>query len=246
MDRGQPFARVEKLTGKTLPLATLFQAPTIEQMARLLRQEGWTPPWSSLVAIKPDGSKPPFYCVHGLGGNILEFIDMTRYVLPDQPLYGIQAQGLDGRRPRHHTVEEMAAHYLKEIQSLQPQGPYYVGGSSFGGLVAYEIAQQLQAQDQTVRVLALFDAYGPDYPSLLPNLTPLRQRLFRARHRFELHWSNLRISTPTGRAEYIREKGKKIWKDIQKHQIKNRYVACAPESSASSSLKRSFRSSVRV
>lgn len=140
------FTRIEKVTGRKLPLATLFEARTIERLATLLRSSNWQARWKSLVPIKPNGSKPPFYCVHGVGGNVVEFEDLSRHIDADQPLYGIQAQGLDGKSPRHKTVEEMAAHYVKEIQEFQPEGPYYLSGSSFGGIIALEVARELLQQ----------------------------------------------------------------------------------------------------
>src|SRR5262249_25003727 len=101
--------RVKQSLGKSLPLATLFQAPTIEQLTLVLRREGWSPTWSSLVPIQPNGSKPPFFCVHGVGGTAYRFHHLASQLGSDQPFYGLQAQGLDGRRPRRMRVEEMAS-----------------------------------------------------------------------------------------------------------------------------------------
>jgi amino acid adenylation domain-containing protein len=157
--------RVEQAFGKRLPVATLFQAPTVEQLAGLLLQEGWTPPWSSLVVIQAGGTNPPFFCVHGIGGGVLGFRDLARRLGAEQPVYGLQAQGLDGKRPCHRRVEEMAAHYLSEIRSVQSEGPYYLGGLSFGGAVAFEMAQQLRAQGQEVGLVALFDTFPGKYES---------------------------------------------------------------------------------
>ena len=216
------FTEIEKVSGKNLPLATLFQAPTVEQLALLLRADGWTPPWSSLVAMKPGGSRPPFFCVHGVGGNIVEFFDLVRNMDPDQPVYGLQAQGLDGKCARHNSVEEMARHYVKEIRELQPQGPYYLGGSSFGGLVAYEMAQRLRAEGCPVGFLALFDTPTPDYPRFLPTTTAFRQRLYHLRQRVELHWSNIMVSTTAHRSDYIRAKAVRLTKRFRRG-VSSRY-----------------------
>jgi amino acid adenylation domain-containing protein len=151
--------RIEQTLGQRLPLAALLQAPTIEQFAALLRQEGWSASWSSLVAIQPEGSRPPFFCVHGVGGNVVGFRDLTRHMGQDQPFYALQPQGLDGKRPCLTSIPEMAERYIREIRRVQPEGPYRIGGYSFGGLVAYEMAQQLRAQEQEVAFLALFDTY---------------------------------------------------------------------------------------
>jgi surfactin family lipopeptide synthetase A len=152
--------RLEQAFGKTLPIATLLQAPTIEQLAAILRQEGWTPSSSSLVPIQTLGSKLPFFCVHGAHGTVVRFHDLSRYLGADQPFYGLQAQGLDARNSCHTRAEEMASHYIKEIRGLHPEGPYFIGGYSFGGMVAFEMAQQLAAQGQEA-VVFLFDTLLP-------------------------------------------------------------------------------------
>jgi amino acid adenylation domain-containing protein len=151
--------RTGQMLGKDLPLAMLVQSPTIEQLAAALRQDGWSHHWSSLVPIQPRGSEPPFFCIHGVGGNAIGFHELGCRIGPDYPFYGLQSQGLDGKHPCHTSIEEMAAHYITEIRSVQPDGPYLMGGFSFGGLVAYEMAQQLRAGSQEVGLLVLFDTY---------------------------------------------------------------------------------------
>jgi aspartate racemase len=167
--------RIEQTLGQRLPLAALLQAPTVEQFAALLRQEGWSASWSSLVAIQPEGSRVPFFCVHGVGGNVVGFRDLARHMGPDQPFYALQPQGLDGKRPCISSVTEMAENYIKEIRRVQPEGPYRIGGYSFGGLVAYEMAQQLRAQDQEVSLLALLDTYPGKMESRGSQLRNLRK-----------------------------------------------------------------------
>jgi amino acid adenylation domain-containing protein len=158
-------AQIEQRWGRRLPLATLVQAPTVAQLARVLRHEGEPAPGSSLVALRSGGSRPPFFCVHPAGGTVLCYQDLARHLGPEQPVYGLQARGLDARQPYQTRVEEMAALYLQEIRVVQPEGPYFLGGFSFGGVVAFEMAQRLQAQGQRVALLALFDAWGPGYPA---------------------------------------------------------------------------------
>lgn len=210
------FSQIEKLTGKVLPISTLFQAPTIESLARILANDKWSPPWSPLVPIKPQGVRPPFYCVHGAGGNILEFNHMARYIPDSLPLYGIQAQGLDGKLPWLSRVEDMAALYIKEITAFQPQGPYYLGGSSFGGLVAYEMACQMRAIGLPIGLLALFDTGTPDYPQYLPSTTVLQRKWNNMLQRIKLHWGNLRDLEPQKRWEYIHEKAGKVGNEWHK------------------------------
>jgi thioesterase domain-containing protein/acyl carrier protein len=157
--------RIEQIFGKRMPITTLFQAPTIEQLAELVRHEGWSPSWSSLVPIQTGGAKPPFFCVHGAGGMVIIYRDLAQALGSDQPVYGLQAQGLDDKQPCLTRVEDMAAHYLKEIRTVQPIGPYFLGGLSFGGTVAWEMAQQLQATGEEVGLLALFDTFPGRYES---------------------------------------------------------------------------------
>jgi acyl carrier protein len=139
------FAQIEKTFGKNLPLATLFQAPNIEELANILRQKGWSAPWQTLVAIQPGGSKPPLFCIHPVGGNVLCYRDLAHYLGQEQPVYGLQAVGLDGKQAPYKRVEDMAAHYIREIRASQPEGPYLLAGHSSAGMVAFEMAQQLVA-----------------------------------------------------------------------------------------------------
>lgn len=171
--------RIEQTFGQRLPLAALLQAPTIEQLAAQLRQKGDSASWSSLVAIQPEGSRPPFFCVHGVGGNVVGFRDLARHLGADYPFYALQPQGLDGKRPCLTSIPEMAEGYIKEIRRVQPEGPYRIGGYSFGGLVAYEMAQQLKLQDEEVSLLALFDTYPGKMESRVSALRNLRKLAFK-------------------------------------------------------------------
>jgi thioesterase domain-containing protein len=98
--------------------------------------------------------------VHGVGGNVVGFHELARCMKPDYPFYGLQSQGLDGKQPLLTSVEDMAAHYLVEMRTVQPQGPYHLGGFSMGGLVAFEIARRLRARGEEVGLLVLFDTYA--------------------------------------------------------------------------------------
>ena len=204
------FAEIEDAFGKNIPLATLFEAGTVEKLAHILRQEGWTAPESSLVPIQPNGTKPPFFCIHAKGGNVLFYRDLAKYLGDDQPFYGLQARRLAGRQIGHPTVEEMAEFYIKEIQALQPDGPYYVGGSSFGGLVAFEIAQQLQRRGEKIALLALLDAGTPDYPKMQPNTTALRMRVYQLIRRAQHHKDSLKAFNAKEKADYVVDKLKKV------------------------------------
>ncbi|GCE16173.1 amino acid adenylation domain-containing protein [Tengunoibacter tsumagoiensis] len=152
--------RIKQQFGVTLPLSTLFQVPTIAQEAELLQQEeqelSFMP--SPIVTIQSMGSKRPFFCVHPVSGEAYTYLKLAQYLTHDRPFYGIQAQGLHRGQLPHLSVEEMAAYYIQELRAIQPEGPYLLGGYSFGGIVAFEMAQQLQAQGCRVDLLAMIDA----------------------------------------------------------------------------------------
>jgi aspartate racemase len=180
-------AQIEKAFEKNLPLATLFQAPTVEQLAKILHQSGWSSPWFSLVPIQPSGSQPPFFGIHSLGKGQEHYRNIARHLGSDQPVYGLDywlaTRTKDTKElPKAWSVEELAAHYIKEMQILQPEGPYFLAGLSFAGLVAYEMAQQLVMQGQKVALLVLFDTPCPtlsvnslDFNSLQIHLRNLSQ-----------------------------------------------------------------------
>jgi amino acid adenylation domain-containing protein len=165
--------KVSRILGKTVPLALLFEAPTIEKLADLLERNEWAQQWSCLVPIQPQGSQPPFFCVHGVGGNVVGFRELARLMAPDYPFYGFQAQGLDGSRKPFAEIEEMAAHYIREMRGVQPEGPFLLGGYSFGGLVAYEMARQLFAGGEEVALLALFDTYPGELEAVTTSIWKL-------------------------------------------------------------------------
>lgn len=143
----------------------IVEVPTIASLGQLLQELSEqtadtikirnTP----LVLLK-DGTRPPFFCIHAAGGSAMSYVDLARYLDPDQPLYGLQAPGLYGD-PQHESIESAASYYLDAIRSVQPQGPYYLGGLSYGGNVAFEMARQLHQQGTEVALLALFDSHPP-------------------------------------------------------------------------------------
>lgn len=202
-------AQIEKLFGKKLPLNVLFQAPTIEQMANIVRDEGWSLPYKSLVAIQPNGSRPPLFCVHGAGGQVLFYHDLVRYLPEDQPLYGLESHHWDEDYPRLNSVEEIAEHYLNEIRTLQAKGPYYLCGTSLGGIIAYEMAQQLHADGQEVAFLGLFDGFHPQYMRFRPGVTAVHRKIFSAWRTAEHHVESVRLLPRGRRWPYVREKSRR-------------------------------------
>jgi amino acid adenylation domain-containing protein/FkbH-like protein len=148
------FAQIEKQLGAKLPIVTIFQSPTIEQLADAIVQLKSQPSESVLLPIQPNGDKSPLFLVHGAGGDVLwGYANLANCTDADQPIYGIQACG----REEFPTLEDMAAHYVERLREFQPQGPYFLGGYCFGGNVAQEMARQLELQGEHVALLALLD-----------------------------------------------------------------------------------------
>jgi amino acid adenylation domain-containing protein len=156
----QIMARIEKVTGKRLPLATLFEYSTIEKLALRLNLDAKSITWESLVPIKPQGSKMPLYIVHGAGLNVLLFNALAMNMDAEQPVYGLQAKGLNGIDEPLDVMEEIAANYIAEIVGQNPTGPYALAGYSLGGTIAYEMAHQLTQMGKEVKMLAVFDTYA--------------------------------------------------------------------------------------
>jgi non-ribosomal peptide synthase protein (TIGR01720 family) len=154
-------SRIKEKLSFDLPLAALFEGATIRDMAAMLRKQSGAMTWSSLVPIKPHGTRPPFFCVHAAGGNVLGFVDLLHHLERQQPFYGLQSVGLDGIQEPYSRVEDMAEHYLRDIRTVQRHGPYHLGGLSFGGVVAFEMARQLRQQGESVALLALIDTWAP-------------------------------------------------------------------------------------
>ncbi len=161
-------ARIESLLEVRLPLAFVFIAPTARKLAELIAGGKLPAEWSALVPIKPSGSLPPFFCVHPHDGQVVFYYDLARLLGPDQPVYGFQTVGKDGKRERHGSLEELAGGYVEELVGVLPEGPYYLGGYCSGAILAFEMARQLEAAGRGVAFLALLDAYAPGYPKPLP------------------------------------------------------------------------------
>jgi amino acid adenylation domain-containing protein len=160
------FNRVERTLGVRLPLAPLFEAPTVEQLARLVDGNGSSNGdrrFTSLVRIQPRGARPPIVCVHGGAGTILHLKPLAEQLGEDQPFFGLQMQGLAGDRPMHTSVREMARHYVRELRAALPRGPYVVAGYCFGAIVAQEMARLLSDAGADVPLLISINGPAPAY-----------------------------------------------------------------------------------
>lgn len=154
------FAQIERSLGKNLPIASIFEAATIEEQAKLLQNEENlpSPSLSCLVALQPQGSKPPFFWVPPGGCTALRYTYLARYMGSDRPCYSFQPRGIDGKQAPLDRIESIASEYLQEVKTVQPRGPYFLGGQcAFGCFVAFEMAQQLKARGEEVAMLVMLD-----------------------------------------------------------------------------------------
>jgi len=161
--------RIEQELGKKLPLRAVFHGATIEHLAALLRQGTVKVP--RLVQLR-SGRKLPFICVHPAGGSISNYLNLAQHLDPDQPLYALQASGMDEDELPHETIEAMAADYLSAIYEAGIEGPYLLSGWSMGGVVAFEMARQLRAEGKEVAGLSLIDSIVPS-PDIVKNIDEL-------------------------------------------------------------------------
>jgi thioesterase domain-containing protein/acyl carrier protein len=160
--------KIEKEFGIRLPLATLFEQSNIQRLAKVI-ENGVTPDkWRSLVPLRPGGSKKPLYLVHGLGLNVLLYTTIINQLDPEQPVYGLQAKGLNGIDKPLETIEEIAAYYISEIMTVDSEGPYNLAGFSLGGNIAFEMGRQLLAMGKQVSFIGLFDTDAPESNSHFP------------------------------------------------------------------------------
>jgi len=156
------FAGIRSALGRSLPLATIFRAPTISLLAAALAEQaeaGSPAPGGVLVnlqtGLRTGGSRRALFLVHPVGGSVFCYTELTRALGPDQPVYGLQSPETAGAAPA--SLEEMAALYLEALRAVQPEGPYRLGGWSMGGVVAFEMARQLAARGEAVEQLAVLD-----------------------------------------------------------------------------------------
>lgn len=187
--------QVEKSFDCRLHLSTFTEESTIEKMAEIIQDSDLVTDIPTVVQLQQQGSKPPFFCVHGVGGHVVRFQTLAEYMAPDHPFYALQSRGLDGLHPPFNKIEDMAAFYINEIQELLLSGPYLIGGFSFGGFIAYEMARQLSCRGKDVAMLALLDTRASKAPRFLDSLS--RAQLFeynlkKLAQKTEFHLDNMR------------------------------------------------------
>lgn len=210
-------ALIQQQFGRELPLSTLFQGGTIEKLAIILRSNISERPWSSLVGIQTAGSQHPLFCAHPIGGNVLGYIALGRYLSPDQPLYALQAPGVEGQQQPYTEIPELASYYIEAIQAFQPVGPYFLGGHSFGGLVAFEMAQQLQQQGQEIGLLVIIDTPAPIHAGVIEPIDDARWLVKRSQvlerffgKKISVDYTELQQLEPEDQFNYFLEKLRRV------------------------------------
>jgi len=199
------FDYIDRMFGKKLPPRTLFFAPTIEDLAKVMREDAWSFRWSYLVPVQPHGSRPPFFCVHPHDGDAFRFHELAVLLGSDQPFYGLQARTSHGERIPHGRVEEMAADYVEEIRQVQPRGPYYLGGHCSGGIVALEMARHLRRKGEAVALVALIFAHAPGHPKLKADTGPLLRICYDAVTKVDRFVTMFPLVPRSERVAYLRE-----------------------------------------
>jgi|GEM_PF-5669948 len=156
------FGAIEREFGKKLPPATLFSAPTIAEMADFLRPASPSAPQpttlDSLVMIRDGGSETPLFLIHDANGETLLYYNLASHLSAERPVYGLRPHSTEKHPIAHANIAEMVAHYIEKIRSVQPHGPYFLGGLCAGGTLACEIAMQLQSAGEEVSLVAIIDA----------------------------------------------------------------------------------------
>lgn len=231
------FLNIEKELKLRLPAAALFEAGTVAEMARLIEQDAVP---GCIVPIRRQGSRPPFFCVHGNGGDVIGFHHLSRHLGEDQPFYAIQSIGWDGKMVPFTRSDDMAAHYVAAIRKVQPEGPYYIGGYSFGGRIACYMARALKAAGEEVALLALIDSsnhVGRVYASLdewlqrqaatkglRRGLQTLRYGWFRTRKLCDSGYGHLRRAILFRIWDHYRSSGRTLPRILRRPDSANRLV----------------------
>lgn len=194
------FVMIDDAFEKRLPMTSLIHAPTIQAQAELLTGEVAPVRYADVVPIETMGSRPPLFFVHGMGGAVVAYREIAAQ-LSDQPIYGLQAPGVDEFRAGFDSADDLAEQLVVALRTVQPNGPYYVHGTCFGGL-AFAIAMKLVQRGETIGMLSIVDSPPPERretrrsPDRLPEL--LRTLKKRARSHLEIMQSRLRNEPTEG------------------------------------------------
>ena len=206
---------IEQRLGKDVNLVDFFREPTIEHMAHLIEEESSFESGAALIQLKPGSDEQPFFFVHPSGGSVHHYSELAKLLKTNRAVYGIQAQGLDGKMPLHQTIEDMASAYIQRIKEKQPHGPYLLSSWSFGVIIVHEMARQLKAIGEKVALVLQLDQ-GPEITYEKPKDTA--EMLYNMFKRyFKLDVDYLRTLDETNQFKYAIKKAKK-------HKVVPRYV----------------------
>lgn len=208
LQAAQLIGQLHQNFGKEIPLVTLLRGGTIKHCAAALRMGNEAVSWSRVVTIQEGTLWPPLFVIHPLYGKILSYIRLAYHLGKDQPVYGLQSQGIDGMSEPLVKLEHMAATYIEAIRKIQPVGPYLFAGYSFGGSVAFEMARQFHNQGEKVALLALLDTINV-YQGLLEQMDDIsyweRYWSFRFEDLPPLNLDQLRLLDSEERFDYVLE-----------------------------------------
>ncbi len=213
--------KIEKELGVRLPLAILFDHSNIHDMAELLDKRVEPINWGSLVPIRSKGSKRPLYLVHGAGLNLLLYTTIVSHLDPDQPVFGLQAKGLDGLDEPLYTIEEIAAYYNSEILAVDKSGSYALAGFSMGGQLAYEMARQLVEAGKKVSFLGVFDTVSENASDMdIPFMKRYYLRTDRLFHQIAWIISTFLKMPKDKKSEFVSAKWRSLKQKITKDDYK--------------------------
>jgi thioesterase domain-containing protein len=200
-----------KILGRKLQLSIFLEAPSVAELAATLEHKYHSPSSGLVQQIKSGGSRPPFFFIHGAGGNVLLYRQLAMYLKNDIPCYGIQCKGLDSKEPYHTTIEDMATEYIKEIKKIQSQGPYFFGGYCMGGMVAYEIGHKLAESGEKTGLIALFDTHSSyrDEQRIYYKSILLLQNI-------GFHMANLLMLNPIGQYDFFKTRASEAMRRIKR------------------------------
>jgi thioesterase domain-containing protein len=210
----QIISRINKIYSLDFGLAALFSGHTVERLSELVRKRLSANGSSSIVPMQPEGTAAPLFIIHGAGGNVIRFYQLAKLVGTDHPIYGVQAQSLLAGQPALLRLEDQAAFYLAEIQEIQPKGPYFFLGYSFGGMIALEIAHRLRALGEKVELLGMLDSRQRDYMTLMQRQDSVRVKVDRRIARFVGNLSSLSLP----------EKIDYMWKKLYTRSLRRIYT----------------------
>jgi thioesterase domain-containing protein len=211
----QLFSRIKKELGYSLPAAVLFKASTVEQLAAVMRQTGDSLGHSAIIPLQTGGNGIPLFLMHHADGGVIDYQELVRQMGKEHPVYGLHPPRLLGTRLLQHNIKEIAAYYVEEIRKFHPRGPCIIGGHSFGGWVAFEVAYRLKNLGQEVALLVLMDTRAPGC-QLLPLIQRIEFIVFSYIEKIKFHTRRLIIIPPNQRWSYFLVKSRVVLERVRR------------------------------